>query len=789
MQVIIEHDQDVVPYLGQYADKIEVLDVNHKVLEIEERYLPWLKGLTTRIEPNFIVELGGNEDMIAKDLIDYSGIIWATISKGEYGQEADYIYDITAHTFKIISSHQQNDKCLWISCSNDSGKITAKDYIKCIADLKELSDEQHRPMLIYADITIPDEHYRCRGLTGKIINQYLEAIKGLMLIRCSQEDLSKCYSYSQESCVFYKDKVIYIKENLKDAVLKGLALFRQGGPLFENDVFYASIDPNEEIYAFLDIGNYRPLEYYEALGLRAVRLIGEYGMLYARKSQFDELSSILRPDITPRYRIPILSHVYCEREEGNQLIPYSLTEEDLRHKGRGVYIGLIAADDIDYTSAVLRDQNGGTRIAYIWQQVRADEGVQYFKEDIDRALVSPNPETMIPLPQGDSMSTMMLGIAGGKSAGDGYQGVATEAEFIVAKAKTASDTLQRIYGGMPSPYGVILQDMIVSALKLADFARERNRPLVLCMPFNTNIDPHDGSLILYEILGLVARRSGVTLVIPTGDEADKQHHYRTEQSGDSLSPLALQVARPNQNVVGVIYQRVASIITANLYPPEDIAGGPVDLRQPGVTALLGTTVYSNGERIDFLNGARRIFFRIENPHVGEWRLIGTAAAGELSSIYLWISQKELNPYITLRPSDAFTTLGSSACMDNAMVVGGYNQQSGVVLRSSGRGYTWDGRVRPTLVTGSRGITAPCRRGEWVSVTGTLPAASIMAGVAATIYSKLIAEGRVPLPNTLAINNILLEVISQSYGVTYPNPSEGYGVFDLRRLYILLDTPM
>ncbi|WP_069999377.1 hypothetical protein [Cellulosilyticum sp. I15G10I2] len=806
MQVIIEHSKDVAPYLGQYANRIETLGINHKVLEIEEKYLSWLSGLTGIIEPNFTIELGSNNNTLIKEQIDGPNMIIATIEAKPDIQEADRIYHMTAHTSKAISRDRKDDKCLSISCYSETHQTTAADYIKCVAYLKDLACQLHKPILIYANIYIPDEGFRYRSLTSKIINHYLEALNGGMIIKCTHEDNNKYYMPMRGEYEFYQDQVIYLSEDLKSTTLKALPFirdafknknwfknmydqYRQSSPLFENDVFYNSIQPNEEIYAFLDTGNYRPPEYYEALGLKTARLIGGYSMLYARKSQFDELSNILRQDVTPRHRIPIVSHAPCEREEGYPLTPYSLIAEELKYKGRDVYIGLITTDDVDYTNEVLRDQNGGTRIAYIWQQVSASEGMKYFKEQIDRALNSPSPGELIPIPENDSISTMMLGIAGGKSLGETYRGVATEAEFIVAKVKPASEAVQRIYGGMPSRYGVILQDAMIGVLELADFARERNRPLVLCLPFNTNIDPHDGSLILYEILALVARRAGITLIIPTGDEADKQHHYSTQRAGGSLSPLTLNVARANQNVIGVIYQRISSIVTAYLYPPSNIATGPIDLKQAGVTSVLEATVYSNGEEIDFLNGARRLLFRIESPQIGQWRLAGALGSEELSQINLWISQQELNPHITLRPSDTFTTLGSSACINNAMVVGGYDQRTGVMLSSSGRGYTWDERVRPLLVTGSSRITAPCRHGEWVSVTGTLPAVSIMAGVTATIYSKLMEEGRVPLPNTLGINNILLGVIRQSYGVSYPNPSEGYGVFDLSILNSLLNSPI
>ena len=803
MQIIIEHTKDISSYLRQRAIRIESLGRNYKLIEIKERYLSFLDELAYTIEPNFKIELLNNEYVDVNNTIDCADMILAIIGINQQFHDTDCFYNMTNHTYKTVSPNRAHHKCLQINCYSKNHQTTAADFIKCTAYLKKLAQKLHKPILIYANIFIPDEKLRYRSLAFKIINGYLENINGGMIIKCPKEDIYKYGLLAQRSYEPYMDKVIYENEDLKNMLPKVLPFFRgalkdntsfknihssyrQITPLFQNNFFYNAISPDEEIYVFLDAGNSREPEYYESLGLKHVPLIGDYGMLYARKSQFDALSNVLRPQVTVNLRMHIFSHVACERNQSNQPISYSLTAENLKYKGKGVYIGLITTDDVDYTNEVLRYQNGTTRIAYIWQQIRANDGVRYFKDQIDSALNNPDPGSVISLPEGDSMSTMMLGIAGGESARNGYRGIATESEFIIAKIKPASEALQRIYGGMPSQYGVLLQNVMVAVVELANFAREREMPLVLCVPFNTNIDPHDGSLILYDILQLIARRAGVSIIVPVGEEANKQHHYSVGAAEQSLSTVAIRVGMPNQNVVGVMYQRVGPFLSALLSPPRNISSTQIDLKNSGITQTLSGTVYSNGEVSDFLNGQRRILFRLENPEVGEWVLENTFQTNQSIDYSLWISQQELNPYITLSPSDAFTTLGSSACLNNVMGVGAFAEEQRVVLASSGRGYTRDQKIQPLLVTNGSQIIAPCRRGEWVSISGTLPAASIMAGVAATVYSKLIDEGRFPLPNTLGITNIILSVIQQFEGISYPNPSMGYGFFNLNQLNTLLN---
>jgi hypothetical protein len=217
-------------------------------------------------------------------------------------------------------------------------------------------------------------------------------------------------------------------------------------------------------------------------------------------------------------------------------------------------------------------------------------------------------------------------------------------------------------------------------------------------------------------------------------------------------------------------------------------GEPIDLKTVGITRLRGATIYSNGSKISFLNGSARILFRIENPQVGNWRIEMTSITEGLSQIDIWISQQELNAHITLNPSSPFITVGSLGNTQNVMTVGGYDEENMVVLRSSGRGYSWDDRVKPLFVTNASRIISPSKPGIWVSATGTLPAASVMLGVVATLYCKFNEEQVFPFPNTLVMNSIILSWIKQLEGVEYPNPSHGYGQFDLEVLNRMLYTP-
>lgn len=800
MKVIIEHDEKAGTYLAQTLMPFEYLSPMHKIIDITPEDLIKLDLRAYYIEPNFLIMLCQIE---ALDQIPVcSNRLLVTIGKAAKDDRIDVYYNMSTHVLKQVSTVQGPDDYQWIHCSSDTDQICAADYIHCIYTLKNILNSCHKPAVIYADLYASQETYRYRSLTSKIISNYLKTLNGILINKTTKG--YKHYTPCNRCFEPYVDYALYLETPINESLSKVMPYLSippnqaeakaiDENPrqtyLYDNNVFYQSIPYDLEIYVPLNMMHFKDPDYYETLGLKHIPLIGNYGMLYAERSKFDELSEVLKQDISHPYYNPVLSHQVCYKTVLNQNFSYHLTDYPSEYKGKGVYIGVISTDYIDYTNPVFRLQDGRSRIACIWDQINADEGYYYLQEQITSSLIAPHPGQLIPLPNGDSISTMLLGIAGGESAVPHYKGIATEAEFVAAKVNTAPEPYQKIYGGTPIKEAVTMADVLIAVIKLINFASERGKPLVLCIPFNTNIDAHDGAFDLNEILGTIATKERVTIIIPTGEEADKMHHYRAEGQQPAISQIDIRVPQSGQNVIGIAYQRFSTIVSALLYPPPGIAGQPINLKTRGISQLNDTFIYSNGYNISPLNGAIRMFFRIDNPAIGIWKLELTQTTELSSEIDLWISQQEMNKHITLHPSSPLITIGSLGNIRNTITVGGYDAASMVVLRSSGRGFSWDNRVEPNFITHASRIIAPCQIGQWASVSGTMAAAGIIAGVAASVYTRCIDEEITPLPNTLVMDTLILGTIRQFEGIEFPNPSYGYGVFDLEMLNTLLTKPL
>ncbi|MDF2615162.1 MAG: hypothetical protein K0S71_2948 [Clostridia bacterium] len=810
MKLIVEYDEQKNVNLGQYCSRVEQLGRGYAALEIHKRYLKWLSGITKDFEENSSIGLKDLDEPLDPFLFEQDSIILAIIGHKQLNSSVTHFYNMNTKVIRPTSGYFQNDmKRRCISCFNESDIVDAICLIKCIRVLTNISKKLNKPLIIYASVDMPSDNYMPESLFFRIANQYIQAATSLLILKPPRKNQSTHDILLENIHRNPSNRIIEDNKGINESIRKALLLLmnlpdtlntyshekkdsiseindtRQAGGLF-NDPLYLSIDPNEEIYMPLLAEAAANPSYYEELGFHYISLETGLRMLYGRKSEFDKHSEHIRVFVIADYRLNILTHAPCMRDNDKPTLPYFLPPESQKYTGKGVYIGIITTDDIDYTNMALRRQDGSTRIAYIWEQKRSNEGNFYTSEQIDAALASPNPSAFIRLPTEESMSTVMTAISGGWNEETGYRGIAPEAEFLIAKIRPVSDNLQRIYGGMPNPKAIILHDAMIGILELARFALNKARPLVLIMPFNGNIDSHDAALLIQQQLSILARRIGLTVIVPTGDETNKRHHFDILGEQEGRRSILLEVEQPNQNVVGVIYQWGANMRTAELYPPSGAPISSVNLKQPVMMQLGSTTIYSSGEYISFWNGTFRTLFRIENPSVGEWRIESVVHMGTANRIEMWISQEELNHHIKLNPNATLLTMGSTSCIPNIMSVGAYDFNSHTVISSSGRGDLQSAFVVPTLVTYGKSIIAPCTSGEWVGVTGTVPAASFMAGAVAALYQKHIETGNARLPNTIVMNSIITRSLTQFDALQYPNPSQGYGVFSLETLTQILD---
>ena len=125
--------------------------------------------------------------------------------------------------------------------------------------------------------------------------------------------------------------------------------------------------------------------------------------------------------------------------------------------GSGVLIGFIDTG-IDYQNPLFRNRDGTTRIVGIWDQTlgagndvpengfRSLYGTVFSREQINEALDSPDPLSVVPSADVNGHGTFLASVAaGGEDPANGFSGAAPQASIAVVRLKGAKRYLRDFY--------------------------------------------------------------------------------------------------------------------------------------------------------------------------------------------------------------------------------------------------------------------------------------------------------------------------------------------------------
>lgn len=218
MKFIVQHDEKAGGYLSQYMTHTEILGSNYKIIDVDEKNLGWLSKTVEYIEPSFTIELQPNEPL--NQTVLNNKVILVTVGAETADKRIDAYYNMLTHTFEQTNKVKDNNQYQWIHCFSQDNKIDAAEYIKCIHYIKNITSSYHKPIIIYANIYVPQEMYRYRSLTYKIISSYLEDLSGLLISKTIKANGHRHYAPSEKPYESYLDQAIYLDEPVNDAVTK-----------------------------------------------------------------------------------------------------------------------------------------------------------------------------------------------------------------------------------------------------------------------------------------------------------------------------------------------------------------------------------------------------------------------------------------------------------------------------------------------------------------------------------------------------------------------------------------
>ncbi|XZL45941.1 S8 family peptidase [Clostridium perfringens] len=445
--------------------------------------------------------------------------------------------------------------------------------------------------------------------------------------------------------------------------------------------------------------------------------------------------------------------------------------------GEGILVGFLDTG-IDYTHNAFKDDEGNTRIEYIYD---LENGVVYDKNKINEALKSEDPFSIVPEIDLSGHGTHVAGIAcaGGNINFDNY-GVAYKSSIAMVKI-TGENSLR-----------AALSTQLMRGLKfLMDKSNEINKPLVVNISLSTNDGSHNGSSLLEKYIQTFTQLQKAVIVVAAGNEGNSAHHVGGKMKKEE--DLDLNIGDGEKGIILDFFKPVLVDVSVEVISPTGISTGPMELSESYKERFVGRekiVVYSTGPKPFDIQGQTTISILPLGDTItsGGWRIIVRKLNNYEGYFDVWLPIAEgLNERTRFLQPSVYNTLGIPATVEGVISVGSYNFLNNNLSAFSGRGVVrpeW--LIKPDLVAPGENILSTVEEQEFDTKSGTSMAAPQVSGICALLFEWGIIRNNDPFLYGERIKYYLIKGAKRTiFGEAYPNPDLGYGFVCLDRTMELL----
>lgn len=488
-------------------------------------------------------------------------------------------------------------------------------------------------------------------------------------------------------------------------------------------------------------------------------------------------------------------YTYMNREYLNSAGILRLhTHPYLKLRGKNTAIAIIDSG-IDYTHPAFLDGTK-TRIAAIWDQslpgddrTEVPYGTEFNREQIQQALDSQNPWTIVPTTDTDEHGTFLSGIAAGSDLPVyDFTGAAPEATIIVVKLKQAKKYLKELFLIPSSAAALQENDIMMGIWYAAKKAQELDLPLSICVGLGSNMGAHMGGSPLAQYMNHVTHFSQNIICVAAGNEGNTRNHFMgTIKKQETQVAAELRVGEGETGFTvelwgispGTYYLTIQSP-TGELLP---VSTTSLNTTQTLNFVFVETKIEVNYMPIERESGSTLFFMRFLQPAAGIWRfLVGGDRSPELT-FHIWLPAAPFlsaNTYF-LQPSP-YVTITNPGNAEGVMTITAYDNESDSLYLEASRGYSASGYVKPDLAAPGVNLLGPDTQGGFTPRSGTSISAAVAAGASALLFEWAITRGNAPYMNGTNAKNYFLRGAKRRDGLEYPNPDWGYGALDLYRIF-------
>lgn len=462
--------------------------------------------------------------------------------------------------------------------------------------------------------------------------------------------------------------------------------------------------------------------------------------------------------------------MYSSFEPANKASCITNVWETYKVTGKGVLVGFIDSG-IDYMHPAFRNVDGTTRIKYIYDI----QGNKVFtEEDINKAIKSPNPFSVVNQVDSSGHGTHVAGIAcGGGRIGKQYYGVAYESSIIMVKMTRTgrSDFAQ--------------STQLMKGIKfLIGKSKELNMPLSINLSFSTNDGAHDGKSLLELYIETVTELERLSFSIAAGNEGDSGHHVggiiKAKQS------INFNIGGDERIIVLQLFKNFLNEISIDIKDPGGRTTGIIKLNRAYLSGTIGFDeyyIYNSGPQ-PFNIGGETVFILVplqDTLTSGIWTITiysNNEIKNQEYNIWLPISEG-LNSSTKFLSPDPYNTLGIPGTVGNVITVGSYNSLRGNISSFSGRGAKTFKNVKPDIVAPGENIESASPNNSFSTLSGTSMATPVVAGATALLMEWGIVNGKDLYMYGDRVKYFLLKGAERDReDISYPDPSWGYGTLCL-----------
>lgn len=484
----------------------------------------------------------------------------------------------------------------------------------------------------------------------------------------------------------------------------------------------------------------------------------------------------------------------------------------LNNQGAGVIVGFVDTG-INYTDSLFRNVDGSTRIIGIWDQTNNSDnsnnienetvkpfsafsalyGTQYTAEEINLALNSDNPASIVPTRDENGHGTFLASIAAGnRDERAGFSGAAPQASIAMVKLKPAKQYLRDFYLIQDGAEAYQENDIMMGVSYLYFLARKYSMPLVVCIPLGTNIGSHMGMSRLGQYLNQVSLSNGSAVITAAGNETGARHHFRAVMDADTDEVTAeLRVGEREAGFSMELWAENMGVYTVGFISPTGEVAREISVPLRGentVSFLLEQTQITVYTQIaDVSAGSQFIFMRFENPMSGIWRILIRNSLDIRETFHIWLPVRGFISDETyfLRP-DPDTIITDPGNARYPITVTAYDHTKNSIYIHASRGYSLSGRIKPDLAAPGVNILGASVSGRRLTrMSGTSVSAAHLAGAAAILLNWGVLNANYPYLNTPVLKSIFVRGAQRNPALTYPNREFGYGTLNLYEAFLHL----